>query len=93
MFTRSMSRLRSGLVNFSLRIPPETCTCARPRAQRNLRDSLGFLLLLYRFNFFFELLDFLVALADVVNLSDKIFQARLDDFVRDLFFVEERPVL
>ena len=59
-----------------------------PKGPARLARLFGFLLLLYRFSFFFKLLDFFVALADVVDLSDKIFEPRLDDFVGDLFFVE-----
>src|SRR5579859_6618274 len=70
---------------------------ANPAGNHHVRASqrpavlarfFGFLLLLDGFQFFFKLLDLFVTLADVVNLSDKVFQARLDDFVGDLFFVE-----
>src|SRR6476646_4647236 len=53
-----------------------------------LARLFGLFLLLDRFQLLFKLLDFFVALADVVDLPDEVFQARLHDFVGDLFFVE-----
>src|SRR5579864_6266929 len=54
---------------------------------------LRLFLLLYRFQLFFQQLDFFIVFADILNLPDKIFQPGLYDVFSDLFFVKRDQLL